>query len=211
MRFVLDGASDGWSEFRQSWGSGAITDPFEILDGIDVPIVLLGGDFTIAGFNRAAADVLSLVRSHIGLSPDSISILSGLPKPWCAEVFGAKIATRYDIRIAEQSFVLRITPRKSSDGQISGAVLTFTNVTAFRASINQAIYEREYTKAILNTVADPLIVLSADQRIQSGNRAFYTMFGVSRDDTQGVPLYELGNGAFDLAPLRRQLRKMLAG
>ena len=89
-------------------------------------------------------------------------------------------------------------------------VLTFTNVTAFRASIDQAIYERECTKAILNTVADPLVVLSADQRIQSGNRAFYTMFGVSRDETQGVPLYELGNGAFELAPLRTQLDEMLA-
>ena len=80
-------------------------------------------------------------------------------------------------------------------------MLTFTNVTAFRASIDQAIYERECTKAILNTVADPLVVLSADQRIQSGNRAFYTMFGVSRDETQGVPLYDLGNGAFDTCPV----------
>ncbi|MGZ5234179.1 MAG: PAS domain-containing sensor histidine kinase [Burkholderiales bacterium] len=63
---------------------------------------------------------------------------------------------------------------------------------------------------MLNTVVDPLVVLSADQRIQSGNRAFYTMFGLSRDETQGVPLYDLGNGAFDLAPLRQQLREMLA-
>jgi PAS domain S-box-containing protein len=37
------------------------------------------------------------------------------------------------------------------------------------------------------------------------------MFGLTRDEIQGVPLDELGNGAFDLAPLRRQLRKMLAG
>lgn len=78
-------------------------------------------------------------------------------------------------------------------------------------AIDQAIYEREFAKAILNTVADPLVVLSADQRIQSGNRAFYTMFGVSRDETQGVPLSELGNGAFGFAPLRAQLEEMLAG
>jgi PAS domain S-box-containing protein len=84
-------------------------------------------------------------------------------------------------------------------------------VTAFRANTDQAIYERECTKAILNTVADPLVVLSADQRIQSGNRAFYSMFEVSRDDTQGAWLSELGNGAFHLEPLRRQLRKLLAG
>ena len=38
-------------------------------------------------------------------------------------------------------------------------MLTFTNVTAFRASIDQVIYERECAKAILNTVADPIVVL----------------------------------------------------
>jgi PAS domain S-box-containing protein len=94
---------------------------------------------------------------------------------------------------------------------VAGTVLTFTNVTAFRASMDQAIYERECTKAILNTVTDPLVVLSAEQRIQSGNRAFYTMFGVSRDETEGIPLHELGSGAFLLAPLREQLVELLAG
>ena len=52
------------------------------------------------------------------------------------------------------------------------------NVTAFRASIDQAIYEREYTKAILNAGADPLVVLSQELRLQTANRAFYQMFGV---------------------------------
>ena len=108
-------------------------------------------------------------------------------------------------------FVVRISPYAKGDQQVEGTVLTFTNVTAFRASIDQAIYERECTKSILNTVADPLVVLSADQRIQSGNRAFYTMFQVSRDETQGIALSALGDGAFELAPLRDQLDEMLAG
>ena len=55
-------------------------------------------------------------------------------------------------------------------------MLTLTNVTAFRECIDQVIYERECAKAILNTVSDPIAVLDADQRIDSGNRAFYTLF-----------------------------------
>ena len=83
-------------------------------------------------------------------------------------------------------------PLQKGDRQVIGAVLTFTNVTAFRASIDQVIYERECAKAILNTVADPIVVLSADQRIQSGNRAFYTLF-------------------LELASLRTKLKAILAG
>ena len=119
--------------------------------------------------------------------------------------------SRADFRDGDKWFVVRISPYAKGDRQVDGTVLTFTNVTAFRASIDQAIYERECTKAILNTVADPLVVLSADQRIQSGNRAFYTMFQVSRDETQGIALSALGDGAFELAPLRDQLDAMLAG
>jgi hypothetical protein len=50
-------------------------------------------------------------------------------------------------------------PYTQGDRQVTGTLLTLTNVTAFRASIDQAIYERECTKAILNAVAEPLVVL----------------------------------------------------
>ena len=124
---------------------------------LGIPIVVLRRDFIVACFNRAAADVLSLAELDVGYSPNTISILSGLPKleRWCAEVISTDVPAQHDVRIADRSFIIRIAPY--TNGQISGTVLTFTNVTAFRASINQAIYEREYTKAILNTAPDPLV------------------------------------------------------
>ena len=97
------------------------------------------------------------------------------------------------MRSGDRQFLLRVAPYVIGTGQAAGAVLTFTNVTAFRASLEQAIYEREYTKAILNTVTSPLVVLDSDLRVQSGNRAFYSMFGVSREKAQGVPLQNLGD------------------
>ena len=137
----------------------------------------------IACFNKAAADVLRLSPSDIGRASRDISVLAGLPRleEQCSEVIASGVESRADFRDGDRWFVVRISPYTKGDRQVTGTVLTFTNVTAFRASIDQAIYERECTKAILNTVADPLVVLSADQRIQSGNRAFYTMF-VSRRD-----------------------------
>jgi PAS domain S-box-containing protein len=191
----------------------ATTDLINILDSVEVPIVVVRRDFVIACFNKAAADVLGLSPSDIGRASRDISVLAGLPRleQQCSLVIAGGVESRADFRDGDKWFVVRISPYKKGDRQVTGTVLTFTNVTAFRASIDQAIYERECTKAILNTVAEPLVVLSVDQRIQSGNRAFYTMFRVSRDETQGVPLHELGHGAFELARLRTQLREMLAG
>ena len=188
-------------------------DLISILDTVDLPIVVVRRDFLIACFNKAATDVLGLSPSDIGRGFRDIPVLARLPRldQQCTQAIAGGGESRADLRDGDKRFGVRVSPYTNPDRQIIGAVLTFTNVTAFRASIDQAIYERECTKAIINTVVEPFLVLSADQRIQSGNRAFYTMFGVSRDETQGVPFYELGNGAFELAPLRTQLQEMLAG
>src|SRR3954468_23688874 len=211
---TLDG---GWTGFQaldgEATAATATTGLINILDTVEVPIVVVRRDLRIAGFNEAAADVLGLSPSDIGRASRDTAALAGLPRlqQQCGEVIASGVDTRADLRHGDKWFVVRISPYIGGDRQVAGTVLTFTNVTAFRASTDQAIYERECTKAILNTVADPLVVLSVDQRIQSGNRAFYRMFGVSRDETQGVSLYALGNGAFELAALRMQIKKMLSG
>ncbi|MGZ6692482.1 MAG: PAS domain-containing protein, partial [Solirubrobacteraceae bacterium] len=212
---TLDG---GWTGFRAVNGNEAAegtatTDLVNILDTVEVPIVVVRHNFMIAGFNKAAVGVLGLSASDIGHALREIAVLADSPRleEQCREVISGGVESWADFRNDDRWFVVRMSPYSGGDRQSTGAVLTFTNVTAFRASMSQAVYERECTKTILNTVADPLVVLSADQRIQTGNRAFYTMFGVSRDETQGIPLYGLGNGALELAPLRRQLRKVLAG
>jgi PAS domain S-box-containing protein len=191
---------DGSSDVRGAHGDAANADSVSadligILDTVDLPIVAVGRDFTVARFNRGAAAVLALTPSVIGRSPRDIQVLTNVIdlEEVCAQVIADGAPFRREVRDGDRWFLLRIAPYTRSDRRIGGTVLTFTNVTAFRASMEQAIYEREYTKAILNTVIGPLVVLDADLRVQTANRAFYAMFQVSREETQGVPLYDLGN------------------
>ena len=215
QRVTLDGGGTGLVRVKNADAAAhaAAIDLGIILDTVEVPIVVMRRDACIACFNRAAADVLGLSPSDVGRTSQEVSGLAGMLRleQECRQVITGGVESRVDFRAGDSWFVIRISPYTTGDRVVSGALLTFTNVTAFRASIDQAIYERECTKAILNAVADPLVVLSAEQRIQSCNQAFYAMFGVSRDETQGVPLYELGNGALELVALRRQLEEMVAG
>src|ERR1043165_1779487 len=188
-------------------------DLIRILDTVELPIVVVGSDQTITCFNEAAANVLGLSRSDLGGALCDVTVLAGFPRLErdCGQVIAGGVESCVDVRDGETRFVVRISPYTIADRRVIGAVLTFTNVTAFRASMDQAIYERESTKAILNTVADPLVVLSESRRIQSANRAFYAMFGVSREQTQGIPLHDLGNGIFAETGLRAQLEELLTG
>ena len=118
---------------------------------------------------------------------------------------------RIETRDGDRYFLLRIAPYTGSDRQILGAVLTFTNITAFRASVEQAIYEREYTKAILNTVVDPVVVLDAKLQVQTANRAFYAIFGVSRDETQGISIRKLGDNEWETSEVWESVEATLSG
>lgn len=64
-------------------------------------------------------------------------------------------------------------------------------------------------QGVVDTVADPLLVLDEGLRIQSASRAFYETFKVDRYETIGQPLYELGNGQWDIPELRRLLVEVI--
>ncbi|MDK1386892.1 HWE histidine kinase domain-containing protein [Sinorhizobium sp. 8-89] len=64
-------------------------------------------------------------------------------------------------------------------------------------------------QGIVDTVPDPLLVLDQNLCVQSASRAFFTTFQVSRAETIGQHIYELGNGQWDIPELRRLLEEVI--
>jgi len=183
-----------------------------VLDSIDMPVVVVDRDCKIAHFNRAATEVFGVASSDVGRRACSVQSLAGASEieHVCIQVMADGVPARHDLRNGDRWFLVRISPYAGADRQVSGAVLAFTNVTAFRASLGQAIYEREYTKTILNTVIDPLVVLGDGLQVKTANRAFYDWFGISREQTQGVPLSDLGDYFWKASGLWSSLNATLA-
>lgn len=185
-------------------------DHIDLLDSIDLPIIVISRDCKVSRINRAATTVLGLAPSAVGRPLGSaLARVVNLDRI-CARVIADGAPHRLETRDGDRCFLVRIAPYAGTGNQILGAVLTFTNVTAFRASIDQAIYEREFTKTILNTVIDPLIVLDADLRVQTANRAFYAMFRTSRDETQGISIRKLGNSEWEKSEAWKTIETILS-
>ncbi|MCE9582224.1 MAG: diguanylate cyclase [Planctomycetes bacterium] len=68
-----------------------------------------------------------------------------------------------------------------------------------------------FAEGILDTVRDPLLVLSGDLRISSANRAFYDCFQATPENTLGKHLYALGNGQWDDQRLLLLLKEVIPG
>ncbi len=63
--------------------------------------------------------------------------------------------------------------------------------------------------SIVDTVREPLLVLSADLRVQKANRSFYKTFHVKPEETEDRLIYELGNQQWDIPWLRKLLEEVL--
>ena len=64
---------------------------------------------------------------------------------------------------------------------------------------------RALAQAIVDTIREPLLVLDKDLRVVTANRSFYSTFRMQRQDVQGLPVYALGDGQWDIAELRSLL------
>jgi PAS domain S-box-containing protein len=184
-----------------------------ILDTIDLPVIVVGRDCKVARFNRAAADSLGATATDVGRPACDLEALATVTDfdETCSHVMADEVASRFEMAIADRRFLVRIAPYAGNDSQVHGAVLTFTNITAFRASLGQAIYEREFTKTILNAMVDPLVVLDRKLAVQTANRAFYDWFGASREGLRGIPLTTLGDDGWRSCALWASLEKSFDG
>ncbi|MBS1606700.1 MAG: PAS domain-containing protein [Bacteroidetes bacterium] len=66
----------------------------------------------------------------------------------------------------------------------------------------------DYTRAIIETIREPLLVLNTDLHVLTANPAFNNLFNLSQGDAEGNYLYDIADGIFDLPALKDQLKKM---
>jgi PAS domain S-box-containing protein len=68
---------------------------------------------------------------------------------------------------------------------------------------------QKYAESIVETIREPLVVLTADLRVTSANRSFYQTFKVMPEETEGQFIYDIGNRQWDIPALREFLEEII--
>src|SRR4030043_414549 len=68
---------------------------------------------------------------------------------------------------------------------------------------------QEYTESIVETIREPLIVLTPDLKVISANRSFYETFQVTPEETEGRFIFDVGNHQWDIPALRELLEEII--
>ena len=69
---------------------------------------------------------------------------------------------------------------------------------------------RAFAQSIVDSVRHPLLVLDADLRVRTANHPFYQTFRVRPEEAIGRLLFDLGDGRWDIAPLRELLGRLVS-
>jgi two-component system CheB/CheR fusion protein len=196
--------------------SGLQNDIKNLFDNVSVGTLLLDHHLRIKRFTREVLKLYPLVASDLGRPLRDIkSSLDGVDLlPELQAVLDTLVPREVEVKSAAGAWYLaRIQPYRTLDNVIDGVVLTFTDVSASHeaAAIRLAASRaaRELAEGIVDTVAEPLLVLDGKLQVVSASAAFYRDFQVAPGDTVGRKLYDLGNGQWAIPALQKLLEDIL--
>jgi two-component system, chemotaxis family, CheB/CheR fusion protein len=110
---------------------------------------------------------------------------------------------------AGEWFQMNIRPYRTLDDRIDGVVITLVDITARKLAQQELQQAMEYADKIVQTLREPLLVLTPDLRVRLANDAFYTAFRNTPEQAEGRLIYELGDNQWDIPALRTLLEQVL--
>lgn len=62
-----------------------------------------------------------------------------------------------------------------------------------------------YIKTVVDVLREPVLILDKDLQVLAANESFYSLFKVTKADTEGTSIFKLGDGQWDIPALRKLL------
>jgi two-component system CheB/CheR fusion protein len=187
------------------------SDLVNLLKNVQIPVVIVDRELGIRRFTPAAEQRLQIIEGDIDRPIGQLSL--GIDCPDLEDLLHEVIehATTVDRDVQDTSgrwHSMRLRPYLSVNKRIDGAVMTLFDVDHARRLQKQVEAERDYARAIVETVQQPLLVLNKDLRVQTANQAFSDAFRVPAEQTRDRLLYELGNRQWDIPQLHELLDRV---
>ena len=172
-----------------------------VLTGVSIPILIIDVDLRIRRFTPLAGKVFNLIAADAGRPlTDIASTLDVIDWPDVAsQVINKGEVVEREARARDgRWYTIQMRPYRTGEQKISGLLISLLDIDAVKRSLDEAGEARDFAEAIVETVREPLLVLDAELRIVRATESFYRTFQVSKQDTEGQILFDLGNGQWDI-------------
>ena len=194
--------------------SEANNDLANLIGATSIATLFLDKDLCIKRFTPPAAALLNLMPGDLGrpighlkqtFDGDELTVDA-------QRVLGSLTPVGREVRANDgQWYTLHVMPYRTLADSIEGVVITLADVTRLKQTEEAAQAARMYAEAIIDTTREPLVVLGAERRVVSVNRAFTEMFGIRKDLGAGSRLDEIADGALGAPELEALVNRILSG
>jgi two-component system CheB/CheR fusion protein len=184
-----------------------------LLDSVHIPVLIVDAERRIRRFTAEACAALTFLPTDVGRSLADVRLqLPGidLDRLTAGAITAQKPETLEVTDRNDRWQRLEITPYQAGDGRPEGAIVSLFDIDDLKRAVDAAEWARDFAVSIVEAVQVPLAVLDAHLRTISTNEAFRQSFAFAAQETQGVPFFEMGGGAWDIPQLRTALEEMLA-
>jgi two-component system CheB/CheR fusion protein len=192
--------------------SGAYNDLTNVLNGVNLPVVILETNLRIRRLTPAAEKALNLIPSDVGRPLHDIKLSVQVPDLEGKILRAIETATSVEEEVQNRDgnvYLMRIKPYLSPERRIDGAILSFLDISGLKVSYEKLARAVEYANAIIETTREPLVVLDGTLRVRMVNRAFCETFRIPREETENRFLQEVGKGEWNNPRLRELLLEVL--
>lgn len=192
--------------------SQANNDMMNLLSSTDVGTIFLDSALRIKRFTPAVAKVVHLIPSDVGRP------ISHITSNLVCENFAADIEQVLRTLVFKQTelqtqegewYLMKILPYRTMENRIDGVIITFLNITELKRSKVAQKALLDYTNGLIEAMDQPLVILTKRLRLLSANEAFYKMFRIRREESDGQLLFNLGGGQWNIPALKKALEESL--
>ena len=184
----------------------ATTDIANLMASTDIPTLFLGADRTIHRFTPGATRLFNLIDSDQGRPLGDITMRFEDPELSrdIDRVLQDFTPREREVRAGSEQWYLRhVTSYRTADNRMEGVVLTFTDVTLLKRAelelremaetLEQRVVERSeqlrqertFSDAVLDTVANLILVIDSKGQLVRFNRACADVTGYNFDEFAG--------------------------
>ena len=181
-----------------------------LLASAQVPIIMVGPDLRIRRMTPVTERILNVAPGDIGRPIGDLRLSVDVPhlEALLREVMETLTVQERDVEARDgRWYSVRVRPYRTADNKIEGAVISFVDIDALQRGFEQAREARDQAQAIIATVREPLVILDADLRVVTANRSFYETFQTSREETEGLSLFDIGHHRWNVPRLRTLLEE----
>jgi two-component system CheB/CheR fusion protein len=183
-----------------------------ILTSTHVPIIMVGSDLRVRRMTPVTERALSVAPGDVGRPIGDLRLSVEVPdlEALLREVMETLTIQEREIAARDgRWYAVRIRPYRTADNKIDGAVVSFVDIDAIKRGLEQVKQARDQAQAVIETVRQPLLVLTPDLRVVTANRPFYETFAVAAPETVHQSIFDLGNHQWDIPRLRTLLGEIL--